>query len=73
MTRTEAFTQAQANRKAYVAADIEFMFGRNNLRPNPRDYGYCGGRMVIGEFSFEDHELLGLPRNCPVQAAFAYL
>ena len=47
---------AAANRKAHMAADIEYMFGRGP-EPINAEYGFSNGWYRAGDFNFCGEEL----------------
>jgi len=60
MTRSEALQVARANHKAYRDADLNHMFGRGP-EPVDADFGHKHGWFIVGEFSFCEEEITGIP------------
>lgn len=72
MTRNEAITIAAANRKAHKAEDLENMMGRAPDFDAFEKYGHRHGWYHVGEFSFSDEQITGVPYDI-AQGGWAYL
>lgn len=70
MTRSEALQIAKASYAAYQKADIEHLFGRGP-EPVESDYGYRHGWVIVGDFSFNNEDLTGIPYDA-LQGGWAY-
>lgn len=72
MTRNEALEIAKANHAAHIKANIEVIFGRAPAYDELATYGYMHGWYRVGEFSFCQDEITGVPYD-HTQGGWAYL
>ena len=72
MTREQALQTAKATHKAYRKALLENLMGRAPHFDALADYGFRHGWYTVGEFSFSEEEVSGVPYDI-TQGGWAYL
>lgn len=72
ITREQSLEIAKANRKAYTHSYSDYIFGRRDTPPDEAFYGHKHGWYIVGEFSFNDEMLTGVPYD-HTQGGWAFL